>query len=113
MDEAAPQAASGKTADEQALAALRWDWGEAYRIGWDAVRGYWAQRRDNLGGDITADDPEALFAAIRADYALKKVPRDLGTTAETHHDPAGGDLNDGNGLPPGRVLRDSDEAEPS
>lgn len=77
MDEAAPRAARGKTADENALASLRWDWGEAYRIGWDMVRGYWAQRRDNLGGDITADDPEGLELGIRADYALKRVPRDL------------------------------------
>lgn len=108
MGEAAEAAARRETADENALAALWWDWGEAYRIGWDAVRGYWAQRRDNLGGDIAADDPEGLFAVIRADYALKKVPRDLGTPPPA--DQPAGDLNDGNGLPPGRVLRDSDEA---
>ena len=41
------------TADEQALAALRWGWGEAYRIGWDAARGWWAARRDGKGGHIT------------------------------------------------------------
>lgn len=78
MSEGAPQAALGKTADEQAVKALRWDWGDAYRIGWDAVRGYWAQRRDNLGGDITAGSPDELLEAIRADYLLKPVPRDLG-----------------------------------
>jgi hypothetical protein len=104
MDQAAPQAA-----DEQTLAALRWDWGEAYRIGWDAVRGYWARRRDGLGGDITSEDPGSLLAAIRADYSLKPVPRDLGRPAAP--DPAG-DLNDASGLPPGRVLRDGDEGTP-
>ncbi len=62
--------------DGQALSALRFGWGEAYRIGWDAVRGWWAKRRDGLGGDITADDPDELWHAIREDYDLKPVPRD-------------------------------------
>jgi hypothetical protein len=46
MDKAAPQAARTAAADEIALAELRWGWGEAYRIGWDTRRGYWANRRD-------------------------------------------------------------------
>src|SRR6185437_14441602 len=54
MDEAAPQAASGKAADEQALEVLRLKWGHSYRIGHDDVRGWWARRRDGLGADITA-----------------------------------------------------------
>jgi hypothetical protein len=74
--EVAPQAISGKTADEQALEVLRLEWGWAYRIGWDAVRGWWAQRRDGLGGDITAGTPDELRAAIGEDYALKPVPRE-------------------------------------
>jgi hypothetical protein len=79
MDEAAPQAAGGGTgtADEPALAALRYGWGDAYMIGCDDERGWWARRRDGLGGDITADDPEALWQAILEDYDLKPVPRDL------------------------------------
>jgi hypothetical protein len=79
MDEAAPQAAGGGTgdADDEALAALRFGWGEAYRIGRDPVRGWWAQRRDELGGDITAQDPDGLWQAICEDYILKPVPRDL------------------------------------
>jgi hypothetical protein len=60
-----------------ALAELRWDWGEAYRIGHDPVRGWWARRRDNLGGDITADGPDELREAVRADYGARRVPRDL------------------------------------
>jgi hypothetical protein len=79
MNEAAPQAAGGgsRTADADELEALRYGWGEAYRIGWDAVRGWWANRRDGLGRDITAEDPGALWEAIRADYDAKPVPRDL------------------------------------
>jgi hypothetical protein len=38
MDEAAPQAAESKTADEQPLEVLRLEWGRAYWIGRDAVR---------------------------------------------------------------------------
>lgn len=77
MDEAAaPQAARSRTADEQALEVLRLTWGWAYRIGQDAERGWWAQRRDELGGDITADGADELWRAIRQDYELKAVLRD-------------------------------------
>jgi hypothetical protein len=78
MSEITPRAAetAAGAVDEQALAALRWGWGEAYRIGWDATRGWWAHRRDNLGGDITADGADGLWNAIREDYDLKPVPRD-------------------------------------
>jgi len=75
MDEGAPQAARAG-ADEARLGALRHGWGEAYRTGWDPVRGWWAQRRDNLGGDITADAPDGLWKAIVDDYTLKPVPRE-------------------------------------
>jgi hypothetical protein len=76
MDEAAPQAA-GKTADEHELAALQWNWGEAYLIGYDDDHGWWASRRDQIGGLITGDSPDELTAQIRADYELKPVPRGL------------------------------------
>jgi hypothetical protein len=84
MDETPPQAAGNGTAepDESALAALRWGWGEAYRIGWDASRGWWASRRDNLGGDITADSSDGLGRAILEDYDLRPVPRDLPAAGE-------------------------------
>jgi hypothetical protein len=104
MGETAPQAARGKTPDERALEALRWNWGEAYRIGWDVARDWWANRRDGLGGDITAADPDELRAAILADYTLKPVPRAAF--------PAGSAGGDDDPLP-GRVLRDSDDDEPS
>ena len=90
MDEAAPQAASGddsarnvaslgeitaaggaagvRTAEDYALEAFRWDWGEAYEIGRDAERGWHARRRDGLGGDLTGADAEELREVIRSDY---------------------------------------------
>ena len=67
--------ARARTADEQALASLRWGWGEAYRIGWDAARGWWAARRDGKGGHITASDSDELWQAIVDDYALRPVHR--------------------------------------
>jgi hypothetical protein len=76
MGEAAPQAAGTGVLGRYALAELRWGWGEAYRIGWDAVRGWWANRRDGKGEDITAADHDELGAAIFADYTSSPVRRD-------------------------------------
>lgn len=60
---------------ERMLGALRYAWGEAYEI---SYTGTWtAKRLDNLGGAITASEPEGLAQAIFADYTLKPVPRDL------------------------------------
>jgi hypothetical protein len=82
MDEAAPQAAASGTADEDALEALRWDWGEAYEIGRDGERGWHARRRDGLGGDLTGADAEELREVIRSDYTHRRVPRDLGARGD-------------------------------
>jgi hypothetical protein len=76
MGEAAPQAAGTGVLGRYALAELRWGWGEAYRIGWDAVRGWWANRRDGTGKDIKAADHDQLWAAIYADYTASPVGRD-------------------------------------
>lgn len=75
MGEAAPQAAVITAVDEIALADLRWGWGDAYRIGWDTGRGWWANRRDGKGGDITAGSHGALWDAIYADYTASPVRR--------------------------------------
>ena len=40
-------------------------------------RGWWAARRDRIGGYFTARGPDELRAAIRADYGLEPVPRDV------------------------------------
>ena len=74
MDEAAPRAA---VVDQDALKALEFGWGEAYEIGHDEERGHWARRRDGIGGDITAPGPDELWQAIRKDYDLKPVHRDV------------------------------------
>jgi len=101
MDEAAPQAAGGTTADGQEPAALRWSCDEAYRIGHDLARGRRAQRRDGLGGGITAGGPGERWAAILAGCTFKPVPRDPALTAAPDD------------LPPGRVLRNDGSGEPS
>jgi hypothetical protein len=63
-------------ADKDALKALDFDWGEAYVIVHEG--GCWqAGRRDSPGHMLTASDPEQLRAAVRADYELRPVPRDL------------------------------------
>jgi hypothetical protein len=87
MDEAAPQAARTAAADGNALAELRWGWGEAYRIGWDPVRRYWANRRDGKGDDIKTPDQDALWAAIFADYTSSPVRRDYAAPRRIRADP--------------------------
>lgn len=84
MNEGAPQAASS-TAEEvaarlraDALARLRYGWGDAYRIGWDPARRWWAQRRDGEGSELTADSNGALWDALFEDYVRKPVPGDTG-----------------------------------
>jgi hypothetical protein len=62
--------------DEEALEALRFGWGEAYLIDYDVEHGYWAARRDKIGGLLTASDPDELRSAITEDYAVKPVPRE-------------------------------------
>ena len=61
--------------DEAALAEIRFGWGDAYEIGHDNERGYWAARRDRIGGLLNADTPDLLRKAITEDYAAKPVPR--------------------------------------
>jgi hypothetical protein len=78
----APQAANTGTADDQALAALVYGWGDAYLIGFDGQRGWWAARRDQIGACLTAQDPDGLWEAIRENYDHKPVPRDLTAGAE-------------------------------
>lgn len=78
-DEEAPPAAlmAEPTAMELlALEALRFNWGDAYELGFDPGRGWWAKRRDGMGGYLLADGPEGLGSAIREDYALRPVPRE-------------------------------------
>jgi hypothetical protein len=59
------------------LEQLRWHWGDAYLIGRDDERGWWAARRDQVGAFLTAADDDDLGQVIRADYAARPVPRDV------------------------------------
>ena len=67
MGDGTEQAEDGlKPWKESALDALRFHWGDAYEI--EVSGGKWrAKRLDGLGWGIAAD------------YAVKPVPRDLGT----------------------------------
>lgn len=69
-------------AEQAALDAVRYGWGDAYLIGHDDERGYWAARRDRIGGLLTAPSPDELRQAVADDYALKRVPRENDAAAE-------------------------------
>jgi|HubBroStandDraft_6_1064221.scaffolds.fasta_scaffold151714_2 hypothetical protein len=77
MEHAAGRSAASGRAEKEALDALEFDWGDAYMIGRDDERGWWAARRDRIGGYFTAPGPDELREAIRADYALEPVPRSV------------------------------------
>ena len=62
--------------EEEALEAIRCGWGDAYLVGHDDERGYWAARRDRIGGLLTALSPDELRQAITEDYTVKPVPRE-------------------------------------
>jgi hypothetical protein len=61
--------------DEAALEAIRFGWGDAYEIGHDDERGYWARRLDRIGVLILADSPDKVHEQVAADYAAKRVER--------------------------------------
>ncbi|HEX6520955.1 MAG TPA: hypothetical protein VF070_13230 [Streptosporangiaceae bacterium] len=72
----------GRAADKaeavsaDALDALRWHWGDAYRIG--VYEGEWqAWRKDDLGGALCAPGPDELNKQIVDDYTFRPVRRDL------------------------------------
>lgn len=78
MEDAAGRTAArtqATAADTDALDTLRWHWEDAYEIGHDPERGWWARRGDGLGGDVIASGPDELGAAIWENYTLKPVPR--------------------------------------
>ena len=73
MDDEAEPLGDGSTAD--ALAALWFDYDEAYKIEVTGD-GEWRWRRlDGLGGWTTASGPDELRRQVREDYDLKPVPR--------------------------------------
>jgi hypothetical protein len=68
MDEVAPQAVAVRTAGDQALEALRLDWGWAYQVGRDDEHRWWAARHGKVGWLLKADSPDKLRAAMAEDY---------------------------------------------
>jgi len=62
--------------EQDALDAIRFGWDTAYLIGHDDEHGYFASRRDKIGGLLTAATPDELRQAITEDYAAKPVPRE-------------------------------------
>jgi hypothetical protein len=69
MEEAAPQAAEGMSAeDARLLEVLQMLWDGVYSIGYDAERGWWATRDGVAGHIITARAPDELGKALADDY---------------------------------------------
>ena len=68
MGEGAPQAAAVRTAEDDALEALRLDWGAYYLIGYDDEHGWWAVRRGKVGNLLKAHGPAELRSAMAGDY---------------------------------------------
>ena len=65
---------------DRELEDLRWDWDEAYQIGWQDGR-FRAGRLDGRGS-VEAGTPQELRDLIRADYAERPVPRRYGGDAD-------------------------------
>lgn len=71
---AAGRTAAAKAAIDYELEELRFHWGEAYEINYDE-HVWHARRRDGRGGLLAGVKPDELYREIRADYALRPVPR--------------------------------------
>jgi hypothetical protein len=65
-----------RAARAAALAALRWNWGDAYKIGCTGAGEWWFERRDGIGGRERAADPDELPKLIVSDYEFRPVRRD-------------------------------------
>jgi hypothetical protein len=70
MDEAAPQAAGGRSIEDIAkvLDVLLLLWEDEYLIGFDEDAGWWASRRGLVGHIMTAHTPEELGQALGGDF---------------------------------------------
>ena len=80
MDDAAGCASAStpeSSAGRDALAELEIRWGDAYMIGHDELRGWWAARRDRIGVFFTALGPDELQEAMAAGYEAEPGSRDL------------------------------------
>jgi hypothetical protein len=66
---------------DDALDALRWNWGDAYDIGCTDGE-WWFFRRDGIGGKRTANSPDLLRNTIVEDYTFRPVRRDAASAVE-------------------------------
>jgi hypothetical protein len=60
--------------EDQVLDALQLGWEGAYEFG-AVAGGYWARRRDSLGGTLMDEDPGELRRMVIEDYAVRPLRR--------------------------------------
>ena len=65
--------ASPWTTEDEALEALRFNWGGFYVIGFDRALGWFASRCGVPGHIITAQGPDGLNAAMAEDFGPVKA----------------------------------------
>jgi hypothetical protein len=58
-----------EASDDRVLEALRHEWDGAYEFGMGSD-GFWARRRDGLGGTLVSEDPGELRRMVSDDYAM-------------------------------------------
>jgi hypothetical protein len=70
MDQAAPQAAGGMSAEDTAkvLDVLRLLWEDEYLVGFDDDHGWWASRRGAIGHIMIANSPDELGQMLGDDF---------------------------------------------
>lgn len=70
-----------ETSDDRVLEALRHEWDDAYEFG-TGPDGFWARRRDGLGGALVSEDPGELRRMVSEDHAMhppRRRPGGAGT----------------------------------
>jgi len=63
-----------ESSEDQILSALQHAWDGSYEFGL-GVDGYWARRRDGLGGMLIEGDPGELQRMVSEDYAMRPTRR--------------------------------------
>ena len=58
-----------EASNDRVLEALQHEWDSAYEFGLDS-EGFWARRRDGLGGVLVNEDPGELRRMVSEDYAM-------------------------------------------
>jgi hypothetical protein len=58
-----------EASDDRVLEALQHEWDGVYEFG-RGSEGFWARRRDGLGGALVNEDPGELRRMVSEDYAM-------------------------------------------